>query len=171
MSEYISPQQKRAILDAATIRGDFTLASGARSTEKFEFDRIKTNSGLFIMSVVGLARCIKANVDFEEHDTMALVTMASGANRLGDPLADLLPLFHVPSRKDDEGNLYIPERIEGLPCIFVDDVYTTGSTFEKAKRQIGGKLLSAFVLEDRSGRVDPTLSNGERVYSVMQHAL
>lgn len=171
MSEYVTVQQKRAILDATLVQGDFTLASGIKSERKIEVDRIRTNSGLFHVSVAGFARCIKDNIDFDAYESIALITMATGATRFGDPLADSLPVFHIPSRKDQDGNLYIPERTQGLPCIFVDDVYSTGSTFEKAKRLIGGKLLAAFALADRSGQIDPVLSDGEKVHCVFQYKL
>ena len=171
MTEYISQVQKQMILNKTLIHGDFTLASGQKSNEKIEIDRIETNSIYFYAAIGGLARCINANIDFEEHDTLALVTMATGATRFGDPLASIFPVFHVPSRKDGEGNLYIPERTRGLPCILVDDVYSTGSTFEKAKRLIDGRVLGAFVLADRSGKTDPTLSDGEKVHSVFQYVL
>jgi orotate phosphoribosyltransferase len=117
--------------------------------------------------VQDLARRIEENVDFDEYETVALITVATSATEYGDSLADILPVFHIPTRKDLDGELYIPERTQGLPCIFVDDIYTTGTTFEKVKRHIGGKLIAAFVLADRSGETDPTLSGGEKVYSVI----
>jgi len=121
--------------------------------------------------VLDIARCIEENVDFDEYETIALVTMANSATEFGDPLADILPVFHMPTRKDLDGELYIPESTQRLPCIFVDDIYTTGQTFEKVKRQIDGKLLAAFVLADRSERTDSMLSGGEKVYSAIGNSL
>ncbi|MCA9325490.1 hypothetical protein KDA23_05515, partial [Candidatus Saccharibacteria bacterium] len=151
---------------------DFTLASGRESTVKFDFDRVKTNSGLYVAAVAGLARCIKANMNFDEYDTVALVSVATGANRLGDSLTNLrLPVFHVPSRKDYDGNFYISERTDGIVGILVDDVYTTGSSFEKVRRVFRGEIIGAYALLDRSGMTDPTLAGGVPVRSVMQYEL
>lgn len=172
MTEYVSKQQKQVLLDAAIIHGDFTLASGQESTVKFDFDRIKTNSGLYIAAVAGLARCIKANTNFDEYDSIALVSVATGANRLGDSLTNLrLPVFHVPSRKDYDGNFYLAERTDGIAGILVDDVYTTGSSFEKVQQEFRGQIIGAYALLDRSGKIDPTLTSGVHVRSVMQYEL
>jgi len=170
MREYVAPEQKTALLRTAIIRGNFVLVSGIQSSEKFVFDRIETDSELFHIAVGGLARCIQENIDLDEHDTVALVTVATGANRLGDPLVNELPVMHVPSRKDPEGNLYIPERTQGLSGILVDDVYTTGSSFEKVKHQFDGRLIAAVAVLDRSGLERPVLSDNVPVYSVIKHS-
>ncbi len=171
MSEYITHDQRRALLDAGVVHGNFTLASGMMSKEKFDFDRIDDSSELFQIAIKGLTACIKDTVDEDLYDSIAIVTVADGANRLGDALAENLSMYHVPSRKDEDGNLYIPERTEGITGILVDDVYTTDTNFEKVKDQFTGRLIGAYALLDRSGRILPVLSGGVRVHSVIRHVL
>ena len=171
MSEYITEDQKHQLLDTAVVRGEFTLASGNKSNEKFDFDRIETGSEQYGFVVSSFTYLIQATIDQNEHEALALVTVATGANRLGDELADNLSMYHVPARKDMDGKLYIPERTEGMTGIVVDDVFTTGFSLESVKREFRGRLMAAYVLLDRSGKVAPTISDGIKVHSVMQHVL
>lgn len=167
--EYVSQDQKRQLLDVAMVNGEFTLASGKKSDTKFDFDRISTESKLYEVALHSLAACIKNTLDGDDYDSLAVVTVATGANRLGDQLAEGLAMYHVPSRKDLDGNFYIPERTEGLVGVLVDDVYTSGSSFEKVKREFKGRIIAAYALLDRSGSEHPTLHDGTVVHSVMRH--
>lgn len=169
MSNYLTLDQKQEFLDVATVNGRFVLASGIEADTKFDFDRVATDSKLFGVAVDAMTLLIQDTIDFDEYDSLAVVTVATGANRLGDQLADNLMMYHVPSHKDLDGNFYIPERTERTVGILVDDVYTTGSSFEKVKSQFRGKIIGVYALLDRSGRFNSEISGGIKVYSVFQH--
>lgn len=178
---------KKRLLDECLVydSSGIKLASGLVSNVKFEFDRVADDSELFGLVIAALAKCIRANHDSSDYN--AIMTVATGANRIGDPLAEELRAFHVPSRKDADGKFYIPEHIQdGTGAILVDDVFTTGSSFNKVSKEFykrvyshqtsnqvefGSRIISAVALLDRSGIEEPVLTDGTRVYSVIRATL
>jgi orotate phosphoribosyltransferase len=166
--EYVTPEQKLQLLDAAVEFGDFTLASGEKADQKFDFDRIQDE--LFVVAVNGLAVCIQENFDPSDFDT--IVTIAHGANRLGDPLADILGKRHIPSRKaSGTKQFYFDMLTQERRAVFVDDVFSKGTNMNAVSRVYYGQKIGAAVLLDRSGKANPILMDGTPVVSVMQHKL
>ena len=151
MSERIGDKQK--LLDKALISGNFIFASGAKARLKFDFDKIGTGSEEWDIAVNGLAGLIRENF----HNIDAIVTVANGAIRLGDPIATDLAVVHIPTaRTDTEPRQFsvpglIPEGVERV--VIVDDVYTKGTNSTKVNDVLARQGLEAIgvvVVLDRS---------------------
>ncbi len=172
--EYLSLTQRELLLEQSVISLDFITASGKPATQKFEFDRISSNSELFQYAITGLARCIQDN--FSGYD--GILTVAKGATRLGDPLSKVLETEHIGSSyySDEDGTKHfsVHPKSEIDKVVLVDDVFTRGTNTTKValaaeEQQI--KTIGIAVLLDRSGYSEPSVLGNIPIESVIQRAL
>lgn len=180
MEKHISLPNRQRLLSEGLVFDNVTLASGEESDVKFDFDRIQDES--FDVAVRGLAVCIADNYE-DEIDT--LVTVASGANRLGKPIIEILDpehnlgVRHVKTKKAGKGEFVISAGNRKLRggVVLVDDVYTTGGSLEGVARAVEeasesrARIIGAAVLLNRSEMAEPMLSNGAPVRSVIHQIL
>lgn len=180
MEKHISLPNRQRLLNEGLVFDNVTLASGQESDVKFDFDRIRDKS--FDIAVNGLAACIAENY---EEDLDTLVTVATGANRLGKPIIDVLDpehslgVRHVKTKKAAGGEFKFPASVKKLRggVVLVDDVYTTGGSLESVARAVEeasdrrAHIVGAAVLLNRSNIAEPRLSNGASVHSVIHQIL
>lgn len=172
--EYLSSHESAKLMEQAVIFGDFTLASGANAKSKFDFDLVETDSDLFRNIVSALSRCIKdSRTNFD-----GILTIATGATRLGNPLSKILGVPHVESRYefDDAGNkqFTVSPDLRVSNAFLVDDVFTKGTNATKtaaAARIHGIETVGLAVVLDRSGEAQPTILGSCAVSSLIRIVL
>lgn len=175
MANYLSSSDEHELIDRAIIHGDFTLASGAKATEKFDFDLIETNSDIFRALVQALSRYIKA----ENPDIDGIVTVANGATRLGDPIsAKLGGIEHIQSSytTDEDGvkNFSVGQIPDGVTkVVLVDDVFTRGTNTTKVANALPDdiEIAGVVVILDRSGQTAPQILGSVAVVSLIRKVL
>lgn len=170
-SEYLSPHDTDELIHTAVVRGDFVLASGIRSSAKFDFDLIETDSELFRRIALGLSECITDN--FTDFD--AVLTVANGATRLGGLLSGLLKVPHIESTYEISTNgekvFTVDPLIEAKNSVIVDDVFTRGTNATKvanASIEHGIETAGVVVVLDRSANPRPRILGDRAVKSLVQ---
>lgn len=151
-------QRLKAILSRQSVRtGDFTLASGARSTYYIDARRTTMSSeGQFLTGKV----CWEAL-----QDTGFEVSHVGGLTMGADPIAYAIahrswledsPVNGFSIRKEPKGHGTEQQVEGGLPpgarCLIVEDSMTTGSSALKACRiveEIGAEVVAVLTLVDR----------------------
>lgn len=172
--EYLTSQQVDELTNRAVVFGDFILASGIKSNVKFDFDRIHTDSELFKAVTLGLSECVSDN--FADFD--AILTVANGATRLGEPLSELLSVPHMESSYeiDERGKKVFAVNAlanVGRPVI-IDDVFTSGTNATKVAQaaiELGIEPTGAVVVLDRSGILCPQFLGNRAVNSLVKLGL
>lgn len=175
MTEYLSSDEVNDIIAQAVVYGDFTLVSGAKSDKKFDFDRIETNSDVFRVLVQALTRCIKDT----SPDIDGIITIASSATRLGDPIAAKLDgVTHIKSTSviNPSGSKHF--KIDQIPSgttkvVLVDDVFTRGTNATKIADALPSniKIENIAVILDRSGQTNPRILKNIAVSSLIRRTL
>lgn len=172
--EYLNNDLRTELLDTAIVSGDFILASGKPARQKFDFDLVHSDTGVYREVMKGLARCIDDNF----HDYSGIITVANGATRLGEPLSEMLGVQHITTsyRSDQYGNkLFSVDPIGSIhKAVIVDDVFTSGTNATKvalAARQHDIETIGLAVVLDRSQHVSPSIMGGVAVASIVQHTL
>lgn len=172
--EYLNSSQREHLLDTGIIAVNFRLASGAPATQKFDFDRITSESELFPLVISGLAACIRDR--FAGYD--GILTVAKGATRLGDPLSQELGVEHVLSDYTTDGDGMKTFAVLPNPAVervvIVDDVFTRGTNATKtaiAAADHAIETVGVAVVLDRSGFDAPTILEDIAVASVVQREL
>ncbi|QQS22357.1 hypothetical protein IPM09_02330 [Candidatus Saccharibacteria bacterium] len=173
-SEHLPDAIREELLQSGIVSGDFILASGIRAAKKFDFDLIPTNSDLFEIVVSGLARCIRNQ--FSSFD--AIVTIANGATRLGDPIAHQLNVSHTPTtyHVDELGQkqFVVPQLSTERHCIIVDDVFTKGTNATKVASRLAARgcaIGGVGVILDRSNVASPAICHDSPVVSLIKQQL
>ncbi len=175
MTEYLSSAEQDEVMRQAVIHGDFTLASGAKATEKFDFDLIDTDSDIFRALIRALARYIKT----ENPDIDGIVTIANGATRLGDPIATALGnIKHIESSYTTDSHGVKHFTTEPIPngvtkIILIDDVFTSGTNTTKVANTLPEniEIAGVMVILNRSGQPTPKILGNIAVLSLIQQVL
>lgn len=169
---YLSVAEQKKLLSMATLSGEFTLASGRTAKYKFDFDLIKTNSKLFKSVISALSQLIKKHfVDFD-----AIITVANGATRLGEPLSRLLNVKHISTNyKVIEGEkVFQLNNLEFKSAVIIDDVFTAGTNATKVANcalVTGAKIIGLAVVLNRSGDLYPKLLYDIPVFALINKEL
>ncbi len=159
IEKMLMPDQEEVILTKAIERMDFISAAGERQSQKFEFKNIETDSFEWDLIVDGLIALIQHRympLKKEKEWPEALVTVATGADRLGDPLATELGIKHISTTKHpfDKERFDLNGPFEaGTRIVLVDDVYTRGTNLGRVGRaaaEAGLTIVGAAVICDRS---------------------
>ncbi len=176
--EYLRPSSKRMIMDMAVIKGNFILASGVTTNEKFDIDRIADGSEELLLCVNGLVNCIESNLKASifnkgnRYTFSAIGSIANGATRLGEYVSREIGVRHIESHKDENGNFYVDDAFhDDEELLILDDVYTAGTNMNKYQHALPSNVtvIGGVVLLNRSQATDvPLLANGAPIYSVLR---
>ncbi|MCE0523563.1 MAG: orotate phosphoribosyltransferase [Methylacidiphilales bacterium] len=142
------PLAKR-IYDTAHITGDFTLRSGAKSTEYFDKYLFEADPKLLADIAAAMVRLVPPGID-------ALAGLEMGGIPIATMLSQLtgLPLLFVRKKAKEYGTCKIAEggRVNGRKLLIVEDVVTSGGAIldaAKALRAEGAELSAVVCVIDR----------------------
>jgi len=143
-----TPLAKR-IYDTAHITGDFTLRSGAKSTEYFDKYLFEADPKLLADIASAMVKLVPPGID-------ALAGLEMGGIPIATMLSQLtgLPVLFVRKKAKDYGTCKIAEggRVRGRKLLIVEDVVTTGGAIldaAKALREEGAELKEVVCVIDR----------------------
>jgi orotate phosphoribosyltransferase len=143
-----TPLAKR-IYDTAHITGDFTLRSGAKSTEYFDKYLFEADPDLLKHIAIALVKLVPPGVD-------ALAGLEMGGIPIATMLSQLtgLPVLFVRKKAKEYGTCKIAEGglVQGRKLLIVEDVVTSGGAIldaAKALRAEGADLSAAVCVIDR----------------------
>lgn len=160
MSEILLPSQEEQILAKGLVYDDIVLTSGTHSTVKFEFDNIDDISSEFSLIVSGLTTIIEQRYAHAE----AIITVATGANRLAQPLSEELGIPSIQTTKLGRGVFTMsPRHDPDMNAVLVDDVYTSGASLGTVSRlamKDGFFVLGGVVILDRSDKEVASIEYG-----------
>ena len=142
-------QIRQALLDAALLRGDFVLSSGARSDYYLDKYRFETRPALLRALGERLGDLVPAGVDRLAGTELGAVALAAAVSLQTD-----LPFIIV--RKVEKGystaNLIEGELLPGETVLVLEDVITTGAQSIKAADRVvaaGGVVVGILAVVDR----------------------
>ena len=134
----------RRIYETAHITGEFTLRSGAKSTEYFDKYLFEADPGLLKDIAVALVPLVPDGID-------ALAGLEMGGIPIATMLSQLtgLPLLFVRKKAKDYGTCKIAEggQVRGRRLLMVEDVVTSG----------GAILDAAKALQDEGAELGPVV--------------
>jgi orotate phosphoribosyltransferase len=143
-----TPLAKR-IYDTAHITGDFTLRSGAKSTEYFDKYLFEADPDLLKHIATAMVKLVPEGVD-------ALAGLEMGGIPLATMLSQLtgLPVLFVRKKAKEYGTCKIAEggHVRGRKLLIVEDVVTSGGAIldaAKALREEGAELGKVICVIDR----------------------
>ena len=143
-----TPLAKR-IYDTAHITGDFTLRSGAKSTEYFDKYLFEADPDLLKHIAGAMVKLVPEGID-------ALAGLEMGGIPLATMLSQLtgLPVLFVRKKAKDYGTCKIAEggQVKGRKLLIVEDVVTSGGAIldaAKALREEGAVLSPVICVIDR----------------------
>jgi len=174
--EYVGRETRSRLLDLATVEVDFTAAAGDELSHKIDFDNIEEGTPEWFLCVEGLKQCVHDNYGPSRRYPIrarvdAVITVATGATRLGGVLAAELGTRHIPTYKDADKNFYIDDDVSDIGrAIIVDDVFRTGHNARKVKAlsdQFGIRTLGLVAVFNRSANPTPYLSPSVPVHSMI----
>jgi orotate phosphoribosyltransferase len=139
----------RELLDAALLRGDFVLSSGARSDYYLDKYRFETKPALLRNLAAGLARLIPPETDRLAGTELGAVALAAALSLETD-----LPFIIVrkASKEYSTSNLIEGVLEAGDRVLIIEDVITTGAQSIKAADRVaeaGGRVLGILAVVDR----------------------
>jgi len=147
----------KKIYDTAHITGEFTLRSGAKSTEYFDKYLFEADPSLLKHIAEAMVRLVPPGID-------ALAGLEMGGIPLATMLSQLtgLPVLFVRKKAKDYGTCKIAEggRVQGRKLLIVEDVVTSGGAIldaAKALRAEGAILDPVICVIDRES---PLPNNG-----------
>lgn len=139
----------KRIYDTAHITGDFTLRSGAKSTEYFDKYLFEADPKLLANIAEAMVRLVPPGID-------ALAGLEMGGIPIATMLSQLtgLPVLFVRKKAKDYGTCKIAEggRVRGRKLLIVEDVVTSGGAIldaAKALRAEGAELAQVVCVIDR----------------------
>jgi orotate phosphoribosyltransferase len=139
----------KRIYDTAHITGDFTLRSGAKSTEYFDKYLFEANPQLLKDIATAMVKLVPPGID-------ALAGLEMGGIPIATMLSQLtgLPLLFVRKQAKEYGTCKIAEGglVHGRKLLIVEDVVTSGGAIldaAKALRQEGAQLGPVICVIDR----------------------
>ncbi len=134
----------RRIYETAHITGEFTLRSGAKSTEYFDKYLFEADPGLLKDIAIALVPLVPDGID-------ALAGLEMGGIPIATMLSQLtgLPLLFVRKKAKEYGTCKIAEggQVRGRRLLMVEDVVTSG----------GAILDAARALQDEGAELGPVL--------------
>jgi orotate phosphoribosyltransferase len=143
-----TPLAKR-IYDTAHITGDFTLRSGAKSTEYFDKYLFEADPDLLKHIAMAMVKLVPEGV-------AALAGLEMGGIPLATMLSQLtgLPVLFVRKKAKEYGTCKIAEggQVRGRKLLIVEDVVTSGGAIldaAKALREEGAELAKVICVIDR----------------------
>src|ERR1700685_4598045 len=139
----------KRIYDTAHITGDFTLRSGAKSTEYFDKYLFEADPKLLADIAEAMVSLVPPHID-------ALAGLEMGGIPIATMLSQLtgLPMLFVRKKAKDYGTCKIAEggRVRGRKLLIVEDVVTSGGAIldaDKALREEGAELVGVVCVIDR----------------------
>jgi orotate phosphoribosyltransferase len=139
----------KRIYDTAHITGDFTLRSGAKSTEYFDKYLFEANPELLKHIALAMAEFVPPGID-------ALAGLEMGGIPLATMLSQLtgVPVLFVRKKAKEYGTCKIAEggQVRGRKLLIVEDVVTSGGAIldaAKALREEGAQLAEVVCVIDR----------------------
>jgi orotate phosphoribosyltransferase len=143
-----TPLAKR-IYDTAHITGDFTLRSGAKSTEYFDKYLFEADPDLLKHIASAMVKLVPEGID-------ALAGLEMGGIPLATMLSQLtgLPVLFVRKKAKEYGTCKIAEggQVRGRKLLIVEDVVTSGGAIldaAQALREEGAELAKVICVIDR----------------------
>jgi orotate phosphoribosyltransferase len=139
----------KRIYDTAHITGDFTLRSGAKSTEYFDKYLFEADPDLLKHIALAMVKLVPPGID-------ALAGLEMGGIPLATMLSQLtgLPILFVRKKAKEYGTCKIAEggQVRGRKLLIVEDVVTSGGAIldaAKALRAEGADLSAVVCVIDR----------------------
>ena len=153
--------------------GDFTLASGKKSSYYVDLRLVPSYPHEFRKMVKYLENEIVQNIGFNKFDS--IVSVPTGGLIIASALAieTVKPLIYVRSKPKDYGTSKSVEgKIhEGMKVIMIDDVATTGGSIVNAIKlltEVNVTVKDAYVIVDRMEGADESLAElGVQMHSIL----
>ena len=153
--------------------GDFTLASGKKSSYYIDLRLLPSYPHQFRLMVKHLQNQITDNIGLEKFDS--LVSVPTGGLIIASALAieTVKPLIYVRSKPKDYGTSKTVEGIirKGMKVLMIDDVATTGGSVIKAIKSLkneGILITDAFFVVNRlEGASEALAAKGVKMYHLM----
>jgi orotate phosphoribosyltransferase len=153
----------KRIYDTAHITGDFTLRSGAKSTEYFDKYLFEADPKLLAGIAEAMVRLVPPGID-------ALAGLEMGGIPIATMLSQLtgLPVLFVRKKAKDYGTCKIAEggRVRGRKLLIVEDVVTSGGAIldaAKALRAEGAELGTVVCVIDRESGGPANLAQSDLI--------
>jgi orotate phosphoribosyltransferase len=157
-----TPLAKR-IYDTAHITGDFTLRSGAKSTEYFDKYLFEADPKLLADIAAAMVNLVPPGID-------ALAGLEMGGIPIATMLSQLtgLPVLFVRKKAKDYGTCKIAEggQVRGRKLLIVEDVVTSGGAIldaAKALREEGAELAQVVCVIDRESGGPANLAKSDLI--------
>ncbi|MEO8570139.1 MAG: orotate phosphoribosyltransferase [Chloroflexota bacterium] len=142
-------QIKRELLDAALLRGDFLLSSGARSDYYLDKYRFETRPALLRSLAERLADLVPADVDRLAGTELGAVALATAVSlQTGLPFV----IVRKVEKEYSTAKLIEGELVPGEMILVLEDVITTGTQSIKAADRVvaaGGIVAGILAVVDR----------------------
>ena len=139
----------KRIYDTAHITGEFTLRSGAKSTEYFDKYLFEADPKLLADIAAAMVKLVPPGID-------ALAGLEMGGIPLATMLSQFtgLPVLFVRKKAKDYGTCKIAEggQVRGRKLLIVEDVVTSGGAIldaARALREEGAELAQVVCVIDR----------------------
>ena len=140
---------KRDLLDAALLRGDFLLSSGARSDYYLDNYRFETRPALLRSLAERLADLVPASVDRLAGTELGAVALATAVSlQTGLPFV----IVRKVEKEYSTAKLIEGELVPGETILVLEDVITTGAQSIKAADRVvaaGGIVAGILAVVDR----------------------
>jgi orotate phosphoribosyltransferase len=163
MSDDARTSLAKRIYDAAHITGDFTLRSGAKSTEYFDKYLFEADPKLLKDIAEAIVPLIPPGID-------ALAGLEMGGIPIATMLSQLtgLPVLFVRKKAKDYGTCKIAEggRVDERKLLIVEDVVTSGGAIldaAKALRGEGAELAQVVCVIDRESGGPANLAKSDLI--------
>jgi len=153
--------------------GDFTLASGKKSSYYVDLRLVPSYPHEFRKMVKYLENDIAQNIGLDEFDS--IVSVPTGGLVIASALAmeTVKPLIYVRSKPKDygtsksvEGKIY-----DGMKVVMIDDVATTGGSVVNAiqsLKEVNITIKDAYVIVDRmEGASEALIELGVKMHSIL----
>ena len=155
----------RRIFETAHITGEFTLRSGAKSTEYFDKYLFEADPDLLKHIALAMVKLVPPGID-------ALAGLEMGGIPIATMLSQLtgLPVLFVRKKAKDYGTCKIAEggQVQGRKLLVVEDVVTSGGAIldaAKALRAEGAELAHVVCVIDRESGGAANLANADLILS------
>ena len=155
----------KRIYDTAHITGEFTLRSGAKSTEYFDKYLFEADPDLLKHIAMAMVKLVPPGID-------ALAGLEMGGIPIATMLSQLtgLPALYVRKKAKEYGTCKIAEGglVKGRKLLIVEDVVTVGGAIldaAKALRAEGAELAHVVCVIDRESGGPANLANVDLILS------